>query len=60
MLRIKDEEFKQLSVFNLLLPKSSLELKGELAVVDKILDEGKKSEKRVKYERQHCMGLFPQ
>jgi len=39
MLRIKNEEFKQLSVFNLLLPKSSLELKGELAVVDKILEE---------------------
>jgi hypothetical protein len=39
MLRIKDEEFKQLSVFNLLLPKSALELKGELSVVDKILEE---------------------
>jgi IS5 family transposase len=39
MLRIKDEEFKQLNVFNLLLPKSALELKGELSVVDKILEE---------------------
>jgi hypothetical protein len=36
MLIIKNEDFKQLSVFDQLLPKSCLELKGELAVVDKI------------------------
>jgi IS5 family transposase len=39
MLIIKNEDFKQLSVFDQLLPKSCLELKGELAVVDKILDD---------------------
>jgi IS5 family transposase len=39
MLIIKNEEFKQLSVFDQLLPKSCLELKGELVVVDKILDD---------------------
>lgn len=39
MLIIKNEDFKQLSVFDQLLPKSCLELKGELAVIDKILDD---------------------
>jgi IS5 family transposase len=39
MLIIQNEDFKQLSVFDQLLPKSCLELKGELAVVDKILDD---------------------
>jgi hypothetical protein len=33
MVIIKNEEFKQLSVFDQLLPNSCLELKGELAVV---------------------------
>ncbi|MCF6095696.1 hypothetical protein L1766_01535 [Thermovorax subterraneus] len=39
MLIIKNEDFEQLSVFDQMLPKSCLELKGELAVVDKILDD---------------------
>jgi len=39
MLIIKNEDFEQLSVFDQLLPKSCLELKGELAVIDKILDD---------------------
>ncbi|MDK2880053.1 MAG: transposase, family [Thermoanaerobacteraceae bacterium] len=39
MLIIRNEDFEQLSVFDQLLPKSCLELKGELAVVDKILDD---------------------
>lgn len=39
MLIIRNEDFEQLSVFDQLLPKSCLELKGELAVIDKILDD---------------------